>query len=698
MCKAVALMAVFGALSAPCRSEESELPGQLIVAPHTGGPVISDTGVADYQVDAQGIADLPLGTQTPITDVLAQLPGVAIDQNQQIHIRNTEGPQFQYQINGFLVPLDINTNPPFLSMLNAGFIDFLDLRVGALPARYGLASGGVVDIKTRDGCRQPGGELSLYGGQRATFAPDVEIASCDGALSSYLSARETWSDTAFSSATPGPMPIHDAERQTQALGFWSYALSSETHVDWLLSATRSDNELPNAPGLAQAYTLAGLSGVPLSGVPSSASIDSRLDFRDYLLMASIRGTPAPGLDLQLGYSAHFIAQQFNPDPVGELIYQGVASQALHEDHDNTLEGDLRYEAGDHTVGAGFYLGVYDVRNTDESLVFPAAANGVQTSEAPVRVTTGSAASNVVSSLYVSDLWHPGSHWSVDAGLRGDDLTGYTHAQGLCPRVNLALRPDQIATWHVGLARFLQVPSFLGIAPTTQAAFAGTTAAGPPGVPLPLAESDTELDAGVLVQANEHLVLSLDSYAERTLHYLDTGQFGAVPIFAPFNYDHGRLWGAELALRYHHDRLAAYANFTAGKNWQQGVATGQFNFPAAELAYIDAHPILLDHQPIHGASAGIGYDARSFALSADAIYSSGLAGGFADTETLPQVLQFNVSAQRSFSPAGMPPIDLRFSLLNLFDRINEIRSAQGIGIFQAAYGARRTMYGAITLHF
>ena len=86
------------------------------------------------------------------------MPGVAIDQNQQIHIRNTEGPQFQYQINGMLVPLDINTNPPFLSMINPLFVKQLDLLDGVLPARYSYATGGVVDIQTKDGCEQPGGE------------------------------------------------------------------------------------------------------------------------------------------------------------------------------------------------------------------------------------------------------------------------------------------------------------------------------------------------------------------------------------------------------------------------------------------------------------------------------------------------------------------------------------------------------------
>ena len=669
------------------------LPTVVVESQRLSGPDVSLTGAAVYSVGAQDIENLPTGNQTPITDVLAQMPSVAIDQNQQIHIRNTEGPQFQYQINGFLVPLDINTNPPFLSMLNTLFVDRLDLRVGVLPARYGYATGGVVDVQSKDGCQAPGGEFSVFGGQRSTFSPSIEYAGCDGALASYLSARQTWSDTAFSSATPGPTPIHDEGSTAQLLGLWTYSLAQDTRLSLLLAATDSDNELPNAPGLAPAYSLAGL-----ASVPSSADIDSRLNFRDYLLMGSLKTSTSSALDLQLAYSAHFISQEFNPDPVGELVFQGVASQATHEDRDNTIEADLRYVAGHHTVGAGFYVGAYEVKNSDHSLVFPADANGKQTSDVPLRVLTGSSATNVVSSIYVGDLWQPNPRMSVDIGLRGDDLTGYTRAQQLSPRLNLVFRANSAAALHAGFARYLQVPSFLGIAPTTPSAFAGTTAAGPQGVTLPLAEDDYEYDAGGVVNVSEPLTLSVDSYYERTIRYLDTGQFGVVPIFSPFNYGHGHLWGTEFAAQYKVSDFSAYANFTLGKNWQQAVVTGQFNFPAAELVYIDAHRILLDHQPIHGASAGVSYGPRAYLLSADAVYSSGLATGFADTQTLPEVLQINASAERSVSVPGFFPVSLRVSVLNVLDRVNEIRSAQGIGIFQAAYAPRRTLYGTLSFRF
>ena len=127
-------------------------------------------------------------------------------------------------------------------------------------------------------------------------------------------------------------------------------------------------------------------------------------------------------------------------------------------------------------------------------------------------------------------------------------------------------------------------------------------------------------------------------------------------------------------------------------------TGQFNFPADELAYIDSHDIVLDHQPLYGAAAGASWRLRDYSFSADALYSSGLRSGFADLERLPQVVQVNISAERSFRIAGLGVLSNRISVLNLFDRVNLIRPADGIGIFQSAYGPRLTLFDTLTLRF
>jgi outer membrane receptor protein involved in Fe transport len=278
------------------------------------------------------------------------------------------------------------------------------------------------------------------------------------------------------------------------------------------------------------------------------------------------------------------------------------------------------------------------------------------------------------------------------------LSGFTSGQQLSPSASLVYRPDGATTLHAGFARYFQVPSLLGISPTAQAAFAGTTAAGPPGIPTPVTEDDREWDVGVMRELGTGLTLSADAYYEWTTRYLDTGQFGVVPIFAPFNYGTGHLWGVELASHYQRGGLKAYANLTLGRNWQRGVVTGQFNFDAAELDYIDNHSIVIDHQPLAGASAGASWRAGPWALAADGLYSSGLRSGFADLEQLPHVVQVDLSVERAWHTPGATLLTQRLALLNVFDRVNLIRPAEGIGIFQSAYGPRRTFYYTLTLSF
>jgi len=657
-----------------------------------GGPTVSVTGANAYGATSDDIANLAAGENAALTDVLSRMPGVSLDQNQQIHIRDTEGPQFQYQINGVLVPLDINTNPSFLSMINPLFIKRLDLLDGVLPARYGEATGGVVDIVTKDGCADPGGIIDLFGGQRETAQVSATLGGCAGALSYFVSGLYGQSNTAFSSATPGADAVHDHQRVGQAFASLAYAVNPDTQVGLIASASASNNQLPNVPGLPPQFALAG------AAASDSATIKSTLDFRDYLAILSMKGQLSPGLTYQVAYAIHSIAQAFRPDDAGELIYQGVASWATHVDFDNTLQGDLKFDAGKHTLSAGVYAGAYHVNANDRSLVFAVDASGAQASDSPYTVTSQARATNVVVALYAEDLWRLSEQVKLDLGLRWDGLTGFTNHRQLDPSINLVVTPGAGATIHAGFARYMQVPTFQGVSPNAQAAFAGTTASSPPGVANPLTEDDYEFDGGLTQRLNGALTLSLDGYYERTDRYLDTGQFGVTPIFAPFNYGRGSLWGVEAAAKYRRGRLSAYANLTVGENRQIGVITGQFNFDRDELAYINTHSISLDHQPLVGASGGFTYAWRTTSISVDGLYSSGLRGGFADEARLPQVIQFNAALEHRWRMPGLGEVANRLTILNLFDRVNLIRPAEGIGIFQSAYGPRLTVLDSISLKF
>jgi outer membrane receptor protein involved in Fe transport len=148
-------------------------------------------------------------------------------------------------------------------------------------------------------------------------------------------------------------------------------------------------------------------------------------------------------------------------------------------------------------------------------------------------------------------------------------SGFTRNNQIDPIINLIYSPTPETTLHGGFARYMQVPSFQGISPTAPAAFAGTTAAGPPGASTPFTEDDFEWDVGVVHHLNSKITLSQDDFVEITRHYLDTGEFGVVPIFAPFNYNHGSIWGSETAINYKDEKFSAYGNVTIGRNLQRG---------------------------------------------------------------------------------------------------------------------------------
>ena len=680
--------------STPDASSAAQRETIIVQGNRIQSPGLSPSGANDYMITSKNIDDLPAGINTVLTDVVAQMPGVGIDQNQQVHIRDTEGSGFQYQINGVQLPFDINTNPPFISMINPLFIDRLDLVDGILPARFSYSTGGVLDIKTKDGCEQPGGSATLYGGQHGMIQPSAQYAGCalDGKLSYYGSAIYTQSDLGFSSATSGVTPYHDATNQGQAFGLVSYAIDDSSKLTMMFSVSDSNNQLPNVPDLTPQFTLANAPVIP------SSQINSDLNFRDYLGILSFTSAPNDQLSYQLSYTLHSISEFFDPDDTGELLYQGVASKTTHKDFDNTLQGDLTYKLGSHSISAGFYVGAYDVTSNSNSLVFPADASGVQTSSVPVNVINRTHALNILSGLHINDLWQISPEWRLNVGLRRDELTGFSPANQVDPTLNLSYMPTSATTFHAGVARYFQVPSFEGISPRAPGAFDNTTGSGPSGVTNPLTEDDWEWDIGVVQRLLPGLTASLDGFYEYTRHYLDAGQFGVVPIFAPFNYAHGNVWGAEASFDYKAGDFSAYSNLTLAKNYETGVATGQYNFSdPGELAFIDKNYIVLDHQPFLGISSGATYDWKPYKFSVQTDYTSGLDTGFANTMPLPSTFQVNIGAERTFEIDGHQ-LSERLTLLNILDRTNLIRPSGGLGVFQSAYAPRFTIYDAVTITF
>lgn len=654
---------------------------------------LSSTGTSKYTLTAKDISNLPMGEATPLNQVMLQMPGVALDQNQEIHIRG-EHMGIQYQMNGIMLPLDINTDPTFTQLLNATFVKSVSLLDGVLPAQYGYRTSGVIDIETKDGCDAGHNSATISGGQRDTAQGSFQLGGCGGKISYYLTGQFLQSNLGFSSAVPAPDPVHDAVTQGQGFSYLTYALSSGPKLSLITGMTLSFNQFPNQPNQPPQYTLDHINPV---SYPSSA-INSGLNQQDYYGVLALNGTVGLKTDYQLAYSMHYNSQTFHPDPIGDLIYQGISSNVFTSDLSNTLQGDLTYHLGDsHHIRGGFYLGEYGVESDQTSKVFPIVMGEPATT--PVSLTANLNKINLVYGLYIQDTWQIIDKVSLNVGSRWDRVTGFTVDSQFSPTINLVYKPRADTTLHAGFARNFQVPNFQNVSSGIFKLLRNTSGAvglNLSGKTTPFAETDYTWDAGFIRQLAPHLAFEQDNYFRIDRHYLDEGQFGFVPLEAPFNYVRGYGGGSENSLTYNVENFSARFNIFVAREEDIGVASGQYNFPADEVAFIDRHYIVLDHTPLVGASGGVAYHWWDYQFTFDGLFSSGLRSGFANQTQLPKVWQFNLSAGRDFVIPGLGKFNNRVVLLNIFDRTNLIRPSNGIGVFQAAYGPRITVYDMLTI--
>ncbi len=656
---------------------------------------LSKTGNSQYTLTQHEIAALPQGANTPINEVLLQMPGVVQDDQAQIHV-DGEHEDVQWRINGVMMPMDSFTG--FGQIFNSFFVRRMSLLDGILPVTYGFRDAGVLDMETKDGCSDPGGNVGFYGGQRETLQPSFEYGGCEGPFSYYYTGTFLHSNLAFSSATPGPTPIHNITNQGQGFGYFTYLLNPQTKLSLITGVSVNNSEVPNTPNLPPLFNLGGLN--PAS-YPSS-KINESLNQDYYFGILALTGVIGPEINYQVAYTGAYSTIQFSPDPIGDLIYQGVASNSFRSEFDNTLQTDLSrqfdsHDFGSHNIGTGFYLGEYGTQVDDNTLAFPTdPMTGKQASDIPVSIVQNNNNINMLYGVYLQDIWQVNEKFTMTTGVRWDGVAGVINNNMVSPRVNLLYHLNKNTAIHAGFARYFQTPDFETISNTSFEASKDTTAAVSPGSLQLLPEKDYYWNAGVLHHIGSHLTVEENAFFRLSQDLIDSGQFGFVPVFEPFNYKNGRIWGSESSAVFNWENLSVRGNFTYSVAQGNDVATGQFNFSPAEIAFISNHYIMLDHSQQYTASGGITYRWRSYLASIDGTYGSGLRAGFANTDELGENFQINLALEKSWQVPRLGDVKTRVVLINATDNINELRDGSGIGIFQPGFGPRRTVYGGITV--
>ena len=157
-------------------------------------------GATESVKDEAQILSMSQGADAPVNQVITRFPGVAEDsaENGDLHVRG-EHANLQYRIDGVLLPEGI---AGFGLELDPRFIQSIKLITGSLPAEYGFRTAGVVDIQSKNGALNPGGEVSLYGGSYDTFRPSFEYGGSEGKFNYFVDGSYDHNELGIENPTP----------------------------------------------------------------------------------------------------------------------------------------------------------------------------------------------------------------------------------------------------------------------------------------------------------------------------------------------------------------------------------------------------------------------------------------------------------------------------------------------------------------
>jgi outer membrane receptor for ferrienterochelin and colicins len=658
----------------------------------------TQTGASTYVIDQAAIAAAPGGDNDLLNQVVLQAPDVAQDSFGQFHVRG-EHNGLQYRLNGIILPEGISV---FGQSLDPRLISSLTLITGALPAEYGLRTAGIIDLKTKSGVIDPGGSVSLYGGSHGTVEPSFNYGGSSGRLNYFVSGDFLRNDLGVESPDGSSDPLHDHTTQYHGFAYLEYILSEQDRLSAVLSTSTGKFQIPNRSGLQPSIMNADDTPLTVDGQSTFPSADLNENQRELTHFAILSWQHSQGaLDAQTSVTARYSSLSFTPDPLGDILFDGIAQNAYKQNVAYAIQSDAAYKLSDtHTLRTGVFLqSDHSISQTDSAVIALDSA-GNQLNDVPESIIDDGDKTEWIESVYLQDEWKIIPSVTLNYGLRFDSFTAFTSARQLSPRLNSVWQALDDTVVHAGYSRYLSPPPFELVGNKAVAQFANTTAAAPVSeADTPQAEQANYYDVGVQQKFSPRLTVAVDTYYKQSHNLIDEGQFGAPIILTPFNYAQGKQYGAEFTVNYTDKALAAYANLALQRAIGKNIDSAQFNFTQSELDYIADHYIDLDHEQKITASGGLSYLWSGTRFSTDLLFGSGLRADevLADGNSipngahLPYYTQINFGVSRVFQIDDAGTLTARVDLINAFDKIYEIRNGTGVGVGAPQYGPRRGLF-------
>jgi outer membrane receptor protein involved in Fe transport len=674
--------------------------------------ILPNLGATAYSLGQSQIDTISEGDDAPFNQVILRAPGVAEDSavNGDLHVRG-EHANLQYRIDGVLLPEGITG---FGLELDPRFVSTMQLITGSLPAQYGFRTAGVIDITTKNGALDSGGDAEVYAGSYDTVRSSFEAGGASGSASGFIDGSVDHNDLGIENPAPSATPVHDSAEEYKLFASASYVLDPSSRVTVLAGGSSSQFQVPDTPGLPAGTSPDGQPWLP--GSFNSAGLNERQDEEnDYLIAAYQKASG--DLNYQVAGYGRYSAVHFMPDPVGDLYFNGVATDVDRAIRSGGFQADGSYSSSyANTIRAGLMVLNESLTADTTTAVFPVDGDGDPTG-APFSIVDDGREHALFLGAYLQDAWKVLPSLTVNAGARLDSYRSSFDREGqLSPRINVIDQAGASTVLHAGYARYFTPPPLENVPASTVATFNGTSNASPVTQDDPVtAERSDYFDAGISQTLAPGLQVGVDGYYKTARQQLDDGLFGQSLILSAFNYRKGKVDGLEFTSSFTRGGFSAYANVAWSKALGEDWDSAQFLFSPNDLAYVQNHWIFLDHDQSVTTSTGMSYvwkegGGRRTLVYVDALTGGGLrqnGGGFEPNDpsapipngaTVPSYYEVNIGAEQAFRLGDGVLLKVRLDVVNLTDEVYELRSGTGVGVNAAQYGMRRGFFGSVALQF
>jgi outer membrane receptor protein involved in Fe transport len=648
-------------------------------------------GIRVYTIGPAQIQNMPQGADTTFAEVVERSPGVSQDAYGSWHVRG-EDTDTSYLLNGIRIPLGI-VNSIFGQKFDTRFISSVSLLDGALPAEYGLWTGGIFDITTKQGSELEGGDASIYGGSYNTARANFSYGGVSNNIDYLFQGSYDRNDIGIENPTSSSYPIHDLTDQYKGFVYVCDHLDKSSQLTFMLNGSDGDFQIPNTPGISAAYTLPNVSAF------NSADLNETQNEQYHYGILSYK-KKAGAFNIQSSLISSYADTLYRPDWTGDLMINGLASEQDRSLIENTWTTDVSYQINEHhTLKGGAYFTSQVESAASTTTAFPTDSSGNVLSDIPVTINDGQHKDGYLYGFYLEDQWQAIDRLTVNYGFRFDQVNEYVIENQVSPRVNVVYQATPSTALFAGYSRFFVPTQLEYLPPSSVQKYLNTTAATPVTTDdKPGAERSHYFDAGVTEQVNKDWKVGLEGYYKWIRNVADEAQVGNSEIYVPFSYARGYYAGGELTSSYFKDGFSSFANLGVSRAMATDINSSEILFGQDELNYTAQNYVHLNHDQTVTLSIGAAYTFSQTTVHADAIYGSGFYDGFADLDQVPAHCPVSFGIKHDFKVGKGQALTLRCDVINILDEIYLYHHGGGIGTTAPYYGERRGVFAGLDYKF